>query len=100
MKIKDNEVPILIKNIEHLLKTLIRFVDVSKVAKKQLSSEVYNFDLISTDGALDPRSYVLPESKKKKSDALEDKINALLTGEDDLDICTLLRVLKKKTNER
>lgn len=100
MKIKDNEVPVLIKNIEHLLKTLIRYVDVSKVAKKQLSSEVYNFELISTDGAVDPRSYVLPDSKKKKSDALEDKINELLTGEDDLDICTLLRVLKKKTNER
>lgn len=99
MRIKDNEVPTLLENIEYLLKTLSKYVDVSKVSKENLKSEVYNFELISTTGDIKPRSYVLPDSKKDKSVVLEEKINKLLSGDDDLDVCTLLRVLKNKTNE-
>ena len=35
---------------------------------------------------------------KAKAIELEEKINQILTGDENLDICTLLRILKSKVN--
>ncbi len=96
--IKDSEIVFLIDSLKYLLKTLIKFIDVSKTANN-IESEVYNFELISTNGNISPKTYVLPDSKVKKASDLENKINELLSGDTNLDICALLKVLQKKLNE-
>jgi hypothetical protein len=45
---------------------------------------------------LKPQSYILPENQRSKTAELEAKINQILTGDENLDVCTLLRILKSK----
>jgi len=99
VSIKDNEITFLIETLKHLLITLTKFVDISKAAKNNSNSEIYNFELVSTNGTIKPQSYILPESQKKKTDELESKITEILSGDYNLDVCTLLRILKNKIKE-
>lgn len=99
VSIKDNEITFLIETLKHLLLTLTKFVDISKAAKNNSNSEIYNFELVSTKGTIKPQSYILPESQKKKTDELESKITEILSGDYNLDVCTLLRILKNKIKE-
>ena len=96
VSIKDNEVFLLIDRLKHLFITLTKFVDISKIAANNTNSEVYKFELVSTKGTLKPQSYILPENQKEKTNELETKINQILTGDENLDVCTLLRILKSK----
>lgn len=99
VSIKDNEINFLIETLRHLLITLTKFVDISNAVKINSNSEIYNFELVSTKGTIKPQSYILPESQKKKTDELESKIVEILSGDINLDICTLLRILKNKIKE-
>ena len=42
------------------------------------------------------QTYILPEKDKSKADDLEKKINKLLSGNNNIDVCTLLSILNKK----
>jgi hypothetical protein len=98
VSIKDNEVALLIETLRHLFVTLTKFIDISKIAYKNSNSEIYQFELVSTKGTVKPQSYILPETQKEKTNELEAKINQILTGDENLDVCTLLRILKSKVN--
>lgn len=98
VSIKDNEVTLLIETLRHLFLALTKFIDISKIAHKNSNSEIYQFELVSTKGTLKPQSYILPESQKEKTSELEVKINQILTGDENVDVCTLLRILKTKIN--
>jgi len=45
------------------------------------------------------QTYVLPDKDKSKADDLEKKINKLLSGDTNIDVCTLLSILNKKMNK-
>ena len=45
------------------------------------------------------QTYVLPEKDKSKADDLEKKISKLLSGDNNIDVCTLLSILNKKMNK-
>lgn len=94
--IKDNEVALLIEIMRHLFVALTKFVDMSKIANENSNSEIYNFELLSTKGNIKPQSFILSEKQKEKTDDLEKKISQLLTGDENIDVCTLLRILKTK----
>jgi hypothetical protein len=94
--IKDNEVALLIDTIRHLFNTLTKFVEISTVAKENSHAEIYKFELVSTQGSLNPQSFLLPENQKDRTIALEENINKILSGDDNLDVCTLLRIIKNK----
>jgi hypothetical protein len=96
VSIKDNEVALLIETLRHLFVALTKFVDISKMANKNSNAEIYQFELVSTKGTIRPQSYILPENQKEKTNDLEAKINQILTGDENLDVCTLLRILKEK----
>ena len=96
VSIKDNEVALLIETMRHLFVALTKFIDISKIAKNNSNSEVYNFELVSTKGTIKPQSYILPETQRGKTEELEKKINQILSGDENLDVCTLLRILKTK----
>ncbi|MDD2437382.1 MAG: hypothetical protein PHF41_07445 [Massilibacteroides sp.] len=99
VSVKDNEVSLLIESIKYLLLTLTKFIDISKLSKNNSNSEIYSFELVSTKGTIKPQSYILPEGQKDKTADLEIKINEVLSGDDNLDVCTLLRILKNKIKE-
>ena len=99
VSVKDSEVNFLIDSLKYLVSTLTKFIDVSKLANENTSSEVYNFELVSTNGSINPQSYVLTENQKKRTAELEYRINNILSGDKNLDVCTLLRILKSKIKE-
>ena len=94
--IKDNEVVLLIETIRHLFVALTKFINISKIAHKNSNSEIYQFELVSTKGTIKPQAYILPENQKEKTNELEAKINQILSGDENVDVCTLLRILKTK----
>jgi hypothetical protein len=55
--------------------------------------------MISTNGAIRPQAYRLPDTQKNKSENLENKINNILSGDTNLDICTLLKILNNKLKQ-
>jgi len=99
VSIKDNEITFLVESLKHLLITLTKFVDISKAAKNNSNSEIYNFELVSTNGTIKSQSYILPESQKNRTNELESKVIEILSGDYNLDVCTLLRILKNKIKE-
>ncbi|NLM67135.1 MAG: hypothetical protein GX180_08170, partial [Enterococcus sp.] len=98
VSIKDSEVTLLIETLKHLFLILTKFIDISEIEIKTSNSEIYHFELVSSKGSLKPQSFILPENQKEKTAELEAKINQILTGDENLDICTLLRILKSKVN--
>ena len=45
------------------------------------------------------QTYVLPNKDKSKADDLEKKISNMLSGDINLDVCTLLSILNKKMHK-
>ena len=52
--------------------------------------------MVSSNGTIKPKSFILPENQISKTNELEDKINMILSGDKNLDVCLLLRILKSK----
>lgn len=94
--LKDNEESLLIDSVRYLFNVLTKFVNISAVSKENRQDEVYNIELVSTQGSFKPQSFILPKNQKDKTVDLEKKIDKILSGNDNLDICTLLRILNKK----
>ena len=42
------------------------------------------------------QTYILPENEKEKSEKLKMKIENLLSGDNNLDVCTLLAIINEK----
>jgi hypothetical protein len=94
--LKDNEEEFLIDSIRYLLGALTKFISISSIAKDNKQDEFYNIELVSSLGSFKPQSFILSKSQKEKTEELEKQISNLLSGNDNLDICTLLRILNKK----
>ena len=97
--IKDYELTQLTDNLKFLIRTLDKFVDISRIAKTKIDSDIFNFELVSTTGTIKAQSFVLPDSQKATMDDLEKKISSLLTGDNNVDVCTLLKILQSKIEQ-
>ena len=54
-------------------------------------------DMVTNRGTnVRTQTYVLPEKDKSKADDLEQKINKMLSGDTNIDVCALLSILNKK----
>lgn len=93
--ISDDEEELLTDNLIFLFNELSKYVEISKAVKSE-QDKFFKFELISATGELKPQVYRVPESKEKDVEILENKILQLLTGNSDVDVCSLLNVLKKK----
>lgn len=93
--IHDDEEEALIDNLVFLFNELSKYVEISKVIKTE-QDKFFRLELISASGELKPQVFRVPESKESDVESLENKIAQLLTGNNEVDICSLLSVLKKK----
>jgi len=91
----DDEEEALIDNLIFLFNELSKYVEISKVVKTE-QDKFFKLELISASGELKPQVFRVPESKESEVESLENKIAQLLTGNNEVDICSLLSVLKKK----
>ncbi len=63
-------------------------------------NDAYSFDLVTNRGTnVRTQTYVLPEKDKRRAKELEEQINPLLSGDTNVDVCTLLAILNKKLNK-
>ena len=73
---------------------------ISKHTNKGDNNEAYSFDLVTNKGTnVRTQTYVLPEKDKERSSELEIKISKLLSGDTNVDVCTLLSILNKKMKQ-
>jgi len=93
----DDEEEVLIDNLIYLFNELSKYVEISK-STIGTDDDFFKLELISKSGVLKPRVYRIPESKTKDVKLLESKINNLLSGDNEIDICTLLNILNNKLN--
>jgi hypothetical protein len=91
----DDEEEYLIDNLVYLFKELTKYVEISAGSIDE-TDKFYRFEMISNTGEIKPHIYRLNPKREAKSIELERKIEKLLSGDNDLDVFTLLNVLKKK----
>lgn len=93
---RDSEEELLINNILFLFSELDRYSSISSVEDATVE-EVYNFELASSKGDFTKsQTYKLAKSKSQQASAMQEKIESLLTGDLDLDVCVLLKMLNER----
>jgi hypothetical protein len=79
-----------------LLSELDRYSSISSVEDTTVE-EIYNFELASSKGDFSKsKTYKLAKSKSQQAFEMQEKIEGLLTGDVDLDVCVLLKMLNER----
>ena len=95
--LRDEQEDKLVDDLVYLFRECEKYSDISKIVDDSDNNEAYSFDLVSNKGTnARVKTYVLPEKDKSKAKELEKKINQLLSGDNNIDVCTLLSILDKK----
>lgn len=94
--IKDSEEALFINNLLHLFSELEHFTELTEITTSS-AEEAFNIDFVSTTGtSVSKKTFRLPESKKADAIAKAEQLSALLSGDDEMDICVLLKLLNDK----
>ena len=97
---KDKEEDRLIEELIYLFRELDRYVDISRIEGKP-EDEVLSFEMASTNGNIHrQKTYRLTSGQKERAATVEQKILSQLTGDDNLDVCILLRMLNAKLSKK
>jgi len=97
--LRDEEEVLLIDNLIFLFREIEKYIEISKIVDKNSNDEVFKFEMVSTNGTISPQAYRLPETQKSNAEILENKITKILSGDTNLDICTLLKILNDKLKQ-
>ena len=63
----------------------------------EIDEVAFNFELATSKGDFkSSRTYRLPKTKLAEVEKIENKMQTLLSGNDELDICILLKMLNEK----
>lgn len=96
-EIKDNEEELLIISLLHLFSELERASSISSEVSLENGDEAFNFELVTTKGDFFvSKTFRLPSTKKAKADNMIQKVSELMSGDQDLDVCVLLKLLNEK----
>ena len=96
-KLRDEEEDSLLDELIFLFRECEKYADISKKTTDDANTEAFSFDMVSNKGTnLRTQTFVLREGDKKRSAELEKKINEILSGDSNVDVCTLLKILDKK----
>lgn len=94
----DEEEAYLVDNLIHSFKELLKYVDISNEGLTS-KDNFFRFEMISNDGASTQQIVQLSTTKAKQAEALEAKIDKILSGDSDIDAYALLSIIKKKFND-
>ncbi len=95
--LRDEQEDKLVDDLVYLFRECEKYADISKKTSDTDKNEAYSFDMVTSKGTnVRTQTYVLPEKDKSKADELEKKISQLLSGDTNVDVCTLLSILNKK----
>jgi len=95
--LRDEQEDKLADDLVYLFRECEKYSDISQKIGDSEKNEAYSFDMVTNRGtSVRTQTYVLPEKDKSKADDLEQRINKLLSGDNNIDICALLSILNKK----
>ena len=98
--LRDEQEDKLVDDLVYLFRECEKYSDISQKVGDSGKNEAYSFDMVTNKGTnVRTQTYVLPEKDKQKADALKKRINEILSGDTNVDVCTLLAILNKKLNE-
>lgn len=96
--LRDEQEDKLVDDLVYMFRECEKYSDISRKLKDSVNSEAYSFDMVTNKGTnIRTQTYILPERDRKQSSELEEKISRILSGNNNVDICTLLSLLNKKT---
>lgn len=99
-RLRDEQEEQLEDNLIFLFRECERYANISSLTTEGSEEEAFSFGMVSNKGDnLQNRTYILPPKEKAASAKLEEKISKLLTGNDDIDVCTLLRIIKRRAKK-
>lgn len=95
--LKDEQEDKLADDLIYLFHECEKYSDISKKIGDSDKNEAYSFDMVTSKGVnIRTQTYVLPEKDRQRVIELEKRINDLLSGDNNIDVCTLLSILNKK----
>lgn len=98
--LRDEQEDKLADDLVYLLRECEKYSDISQKIGDSEKNEAYSFDMVTNRGtSVRTQTYVLTEKDKSKADDLEQKISKLLSGDNNIDVCTLLSILNKKMSK-
>lgn len=94
--LRDEEEDKLADDLIYLFRECEKYVDISN--KLVADSDIaYSFDMVTNTGSnYRTQTYILSEKDKNKVLKLEEKITNILSGDNNIDICSLLEIINKK----
>ena len=93
---KDSDEAMLVHQMLHILSELERYSTIGESTSND-GSEAFSFELASNKGDFSKsQTYRLPKNRVKEANETASKIESLLTDDDELNICILLKLLNGK----
>lgn len=98
--LRDEQEDKLSDDLVYLFRECEKYSDISEKAGEEETADAYSFDMVTNKGTnVRTQTYILPDKDRKKVFELERQINQLLSGDINIDVCTLLSILNKKMNK-
>lgn len=98
--LKDEQEDKLADDLLYLFRECEKYSSISERISEGDKTDAYSFDLVTNKGtSVRTQTYFLQEKDKKRATELEKKIDKLLSGDNNVDVCTLLSILNKKMNK-
>lgn len=94
--VQDKEEALFLSNLTHLFGELERYTAFNEV--NSATDEVaFSFELATSKGDFKPnKTFRLPKAKLAEAEEIESKMQSLLSGNDELDVCVLLKMLNER----
>lgn len=93
----DEEEEYLVDNLIFSFKNLLKYVDISN-SNIEDNNKFIRFEMISKAGGVQSQIAILSPNKQDRVIKLQEKIQSLFSGEDDVEVNALLNILKNKMN--
>lgn len=99
-ELRDEQEDKLADDLVYLFRECEKYSDISQKMGDSEKNDAYSFDMVTTKGTnVRKQTYILPKKDKSKAEELEKKISKILSGDNNVDVCTLLSILNKKMNK-
>ena len=98
--LRDEQEEKLVDDLIYMFRTCEKYSSISQKSDDLDMNDAYSFDMVSNRGTdVRTQTYILPEKDKRQAEKLENQIMKHLSGDNNVDVCTLLSILNKKMNK-
>ena len=97
--LRDEQEDKLADDLVYLFRECEKYSSISQLLDTE-KSDAYSFDMVTNRGTnVRTQTYILPEKDKLRASELEERINSVLSGDNNVDVCTLLAILNNKLKQ-